>query len=888
MPWKPQFENDFPTLGYEVTDWIETYLSRPDTSEYEPFRLYQEQLDFIAEFYRLNPATGRRIYHRGVLSRPRGWGKSPLAGALCAVEGMGPVLFDGWDANGQPVGKPWSTIRTPLVNIAAVSEDQTQNTYSSLLEMLDNDVIFDDYPGLEPMGGFVNLPRGKIKPISASGATIKGARAVFGIMDQALALDTPIPTPNGWTTMGELKAGQKIYGSDGIVTVVEAKPVSTEHDCYRVTFRDGTSVVASAGHLWQSRRTGWPVAYRDKVRMTEEMLDGYSYRIPASRVMDSPEVKLPADPYLLGLWLGDGTRGKCEITVGKSDIDDVVAIFKRRGIFTNVRQYLRDGELDRCYNLSFSERAGYQGANRPVHAREISGLGCYFDKHVPEIFFTGSAAQRIELLQGLMDSDGCATEQGVCTFVNTNLSLANAVVRLLRSLGQVTTGVKTISDKRYSSGKKYRVDFTPRHNIVPFKLGRKAERVKSSSDDHISIVSIEPVERVPVRCIAVDSDDHLFAFGEAGHLTHNTEVWYKRNGGHKLASTMRSNAAKIGGTTLETPNAFIEGEESVAEESAKNIMRMESGEAINEGIFWAHREAPSDTDMSEDESLMMGLRVAYGDASGHPDGCVIHDPPCPPGHVDLHRLMAEIHDLGKDPQVSRSDFLNQITNDENAWMEQHEWLACEDREKVVKPGDTIVLGFDGSRGRVRGNADATALVGMRVEDRHLFPIRVWEARQGEKDWQAPVMEVDREVRDAFKQYNVVGFYADPSGWETHVAAWEAEFGKKLKLKATPREPIALWPRGKNSKVSHLTEMFYTAVRSNEITHDGSAVMLRHVMNCRRRRATGGGYLLYKEFPESPNKIDAAYAAIMAFRACLDANTRGIGQRKKGPRFVVMT
>lgn len=551
MPWKPQFENDFPTLGYEVTDWIETYLSRPDTSEYEPFRLYQEQLDFIAEFYRLNPATGRRIYHRGVLSRPRGWGKSPLAGALCAVEGMGPVLFDGWDANGQPVGKPWSTIRTPLVNIAAVSEDQTQNTYSSLLEMLDNDAIFDDYPGLEPMGGFVNLPSGKIKPISASGATIKGARAVFGIMDQ-------------------------------------------------------------------------------------------------------------------------------------------------------------------------------------------------------------------------------------------------------------------------------------------------------------------------------------------------TEVWYKRNGGHKLASTMRSNAAKIGGTTLETPNAFIEGEESVAEESAKNIMRMESGEAINEGIFWAHREAPPDTDMSEDESLMAGLRVAYGDASGHPDGCVIHDPPCPPGHVDLHRLMAEIHDLGKDPQVSRSDFLNQITNDENAWMEQHEWLACEDREKVVKPGDTIVLGFDGSRGRVRGNADATALVGMRVEDRHLFPIRVWEARQGEKDWQAPVMEVDREVRDAFKQYNVVGFYADPSGWETHVAAWEAEFGKKLKLKATPREPIALWPRGKNSNVSRLTEMFYTAVRSNEITHDGSAVMLRHVMNCRRRRATGGGYLLYKEFPESPNKIDAAYAAIMAFRACLDANTMGIGQRKKGPRFVVMT
>lgn len=550
MPWKPQFDGDFPTLGYGVADWIENYLTKPDSDDYEFFRLYQEQVDFLAEFYRIDPKTGRRVYHRGVLSRPRGWGKSPIAGALCVAEGLGPVLFGGWDANGQPVGKPWVEVRTPIVNIAAVSEDQTQNTYSSLLEMLDNDRIFEDYPGLEPMGGFVNLPRGKIKPITASGASVKGSRAVFGIMDQ-------------------------------------------------------------------------------------------------------------------------------------------------------------------------------------------------------------------------------------------------------------------------------------------------------------------------------------------------TEVWFRRNGGHKLAETMRSNAAKLGGSTLETPNAYIQGEESVAEESAKNILRMENGEAVREGIYWSHREAPADTDMSDDKSLVYGLRVAYGDASGHPGGCVIHDPPCPPGHVDIERLVAEIHDLGKDPQVSRSDFLNQITNDENAWMNQYDWLACEDREKVVLPGDAIVLGFDGSRGRVRGNADATALVAMRVSDQFLFPVRVWEAKQGEKDWESPVAEIDRTVRDMFKNYNVVGFYADPSGWETHVAAWEADFRRKLKVKASPKAPISYWPRGKNSNVSQLTEMFYQAVLSEEISHDGSSVMLRHILNCRRRRSPSGGYLLYKEFPESPNKIDAAYAAIMAFRACLDAKAAGIGGVKKGARFAIM-
>ena len=117
---------------------------------------------------------------------------------------------------------------------------------------------------------------------------------------------------------------------------------------------------------------------------------------------------------------------------------------------------------------------------------------------------------------------------------------------------------------------------------------------------------------------------------------------------------------------------------------------MESGEAKKQGILWSHREAPGGTVMSERDSLEYGLRVAYGDSSKHADGCVIHDPPCPPGHVDIDRLIDEINDLGKDPQVSRSDFLNQVTHDSNAWMPQYDWLACEDRDAVVQPGDRCV------------------------------------------------------------------------------------------------------------------------------------------------------------------------------------------------------
>src|SRR5690242_14777525 len=119
MPWKPSEPFEVPTLGWDVLDWITEFLAAPGKAEYEPFRPYREQEDFILRWYEIDPKTGRFKHHRGLLGRPRGWGKSPLLAALAVVEALADVVPDGWDADGQPVGKPWSTIRTPLVHIAA-------------------------------------------------------------------------------------------------------------------------------------------------------------------------------------------------------------------------------------------------------------------------------------------------------------------------------------------------------------------------------------------------------------------------------------------------------------------------------------------------------------------------------------------------------------------------------------------------------------------------------------------------------------------------------------------------------------------------------------------------------------------------------------------------
>lgn len=554
MPWRPSVPGEVPTLGYEVLDWITEMLAAPDREEYEPFRPYVEQEDFILRWYQLDPVTGRRKYSRGVLGRPRGWGKSPLLAALACVEACGPVVFDGWDADGQPVGKPWARVRTPVVQLAAVSEEQVRNTWAPVLEMMREEAPIHDYvDGLEVMDTFINLPnRGRMSAITSSARTVKGARAVFAVLDQS-------------------------------------------------------------------------------------------------------------------------------------------------------------------------------------------------------------------------------------------------------------------------------------------------------------------------------------------------EEWVPSNGGVRLANTMRANAAKVGGTTLESPNAYIPGEDSVAEQSAAYWQAIREGKTLDDGLLYDHREAPPDTDMGDRQSLVAGLRVAYGDSSGHPNGCVLHTPPCPPGHVDLDRLVSTIWDPAQDVQQSRSDFLNQITHASDSWVSQPEWAACMNLDAPpLLPTDPVVLGFDGSRGRTRGRADATALIGCRVSDGHLFEVAVWEPEQGPRgrDWLPNPLVVDRTVRDTFEQYNVIGFYADPSHWTEHVAKWEATYGGRLKVRGTQQNPISVWPRGKNSSVSEYVERLRQAVAAKEVSHDGGATLTRHVLNA-RRRATRTGYLLYKQFPESPNKIDAAYAAVMAWKARTDALAKGLDKppARGGAMFV---
>lgn len=178
----PNEPGEFPTLGYLVADFIEAYCAIPDGDHRgEAYLLTDEMVKFLLWFYRVDEVSGRFFFPRGgQLTRPQKWGKGPFASAIVCAEAQGPVLFDGWDAAGEPVGRPWST---PWIQVTAVSEDQTANVWRALQPMIELGSIAAD---IEDTGlTRINLPGGGlIEPVTASGTSRLGQRITFAPQDE--------------------------------------------------------------------------------------------------------------------------------------------------------------------------------------------------------------------------------------------------------------------------------------------------------------------------------------------------------------------------------------------------------------------------------------------------------------------------------------------------------------------------------------------------------------------------------------------------------------------------------------------------------------------------------------------------------------------------------
>lgn len=192
MGFKPLFDGHECSLGYEILDWIHAYCAHgPGDVQGEPLDYDDEIRDFIIDCYRLDPTTGRRVYREAIFSRPKGRAKSEIAGMVVVAEALGPVRFDGWDANGQPVGRP---VRSPLIKCLATEESQAGNTFENAAFVLgewgpdEHPDVFGGVGGVRrhQSASAVYLPGGGEVRASTSGSASKdGGKETFVVPDES-------------------------------------------------------------------------------------------------------------------------------------------------------------------------------------------------------------------------------------------------------------------------------------------------------------------------------------------------------------------------------------------------------------------------------------------------------------------------------------------------------------------------------------------------------------------------------------------------------------------------------------------------------------------------------------------------------------------------------
>jgi replicative DNA helicase len=381
--------------------------------------------------------------------------------------------------------------------------------------------------------GFADLDR-LTSGLQPANLVIVAARPAVG---KALAVDTPLPTPTGWTTMGDVAVGDQLIGADGRpTTVVAATEVLHGRPCYEVEFSDGTVIVADAQHQWltetrASRKSAWAATrgYNrtrtqrtlPSVRTTEELLatlrcNGSERRlnhaVVNTRPLDLPAQKLPLPPYALGVWLGDGHAAGARITTADREI---IVHLEADGL------WVVPG--DRSYSLRLPQRRNHPGTVQGM----LRTLGVLGNKHIPMAYLRASEAQRRLLLAGLVDTDGTVAASGAVQFSVTSRRLAEETRELIVGLGyRCSMTTKPVKGRTAASSTAYTLTFSTTDEV--FRLERKRllhkERRGPGRTGKRLITAVRPVPSVPVRCVEVDSADHLYLASRSMVPTHNSTL----------------------------------------------------------------------------------------------------------------------------------------------------------------------------------------------------------------------------------------------------------------------------------------------------------------------------------------------------------------------------
>ena len=386
--------------------------------------------------------------------------------------------------------------------VYGVTDRRVSEDYLSLSEIMPG--ALEEIEAIGSRGGTLSgVPTGFADLDSLTNGLHAGQMVVIAArpaMGKALALDTPLPTPTGWTTMGDVQVGDELLGFAGRpITVTAATEVMTGRPCYEVVFDDQTRIIADADHQWATttradRRVAGALRpgadgsavlsdhrIAASVRTTREIArtlmrgdgHGFNHAVPVAQPLDLPPAELPIAPYVLGTWLGDGSSST---------------------------------------------------------SPSLLGLGILSNKHIPAQYLRASRQQRMALLAGLLDTDGTVNRTGSVQFTGTSRRLAADVRELVLSLGyRCGMWTKRVAGRTEASSIAYTITFTTTDDV--FRLARKRETHRQRRPESTTarvrqrmIVAVREVPSVPVRCVQVDAPDCLYLASRSMIPTHNSTL----------------------------------------------------------------------------------------------------------------------------------------------------------------------------------------------------------------------------------------------------------------------------------------------------------------------------------------------------------------------------
>lgn len=358
-----------------------------------------------------------------------------------------------------------------------------------------------------------------------------------------IADSCPVLTTEGWKTHGELRVGDQVFSPSGnpVKVIAVGKP---SNEKMAVEFSNGETIVCHPEHewtvydrvnkRWTTVEAKWFVA-RDRLGKQRSLCHGtpgkrgchFRFKLPHVEPLQFQSLELKVDPYVLGVWLGDGSTGKCAISMSAEDIEQVSSEFSRRGVSESCRWVHKDtGVVTASFSSLADEASQNRAKNKSKLVASLDDIGVLRSKHIPDDYQRASVEQRMDLLAGLVDTDGHVDKTGRVTFSTTRKRLADDVEQLASGLGfrPYCSSYAPVLSTGGVQGRRtvHTVGFTPTRPL-PCVVDRR-KRFRMPVARRVSIRSVTTAPDEPGRCIQVDSDDGLYLVGLKLIPTHNSRL----------------------------------------------------------------------------------------------------------------------------------------------------------------------------------------------------------------------------------------------------------------------------------------------------------------------------------------------------------------------------